>query len=186
MTEHDIVVHNFPACMVGFSIAWGCGKVVFETVYFGICIAGWWVANTFLMKGKDQKPDVRLTVSTEKPNKGGNDPDPKDPKKPSRFVPAPYHTNKKTGQKSPGPNQQEGQEYLDRSYLVVEKGNTQYQRRVGLAKENYIVFDETSKGEFHGHFRSWEKPTSSLEPLSQKMRNVLIRNKVVNSKGKIL
>lgn len=62
VTEHDIVVHNFPACMVGFSIAWGCEKVVFETVYFGICIAGWWVANTFLMKGKDQKSDVGLAI----------------------------------------------------------------------------------------------------------------------------
>lgn len=69
---------------------------------------------------------------------------------------------------------------------MVEKGNTQYQRRVGLAQEKYIVFDETSKGEFHGHFRSWEKPVSSLEPLSQKMRNVLIKNKVVSTKGKVL
>lgn len=186
VSEHDIVVHNFPPCMIGFSIAWGCGAVVFEKFYIGLCIAGLWFANTLLMKGKHEKPKLSLKISTEEPYKGGQDPDPKDPKQKSKFVPAPYHKDKRFGKKSAGPNVEEGQKVLDNSVLVVEKGNTKYQRRVGVTKTDYVVLDETVKNEFHGHYRSWEKPTSGLNPLTPEMRSILIKNKITTAKGKIL
>jgi hypothetical protein len=66
---------------------------------------------------------------------------------------------------------------LENSFQVSENST----RRVGVDMETgeFNIFDEHTEGVFHGHSRSWNE-------LSQAQKNVLIKNKVVNVKGKIL
>lgn len=75
ISSHDIVVHNFPLFFIGFSIAWG-GGISFEGLYFGICIAGWWLGTKLLKNSSDshhKKLDVQPFISY-----GAPDPDPED------------------------------------------------------------------------------------------------------------
>ncbi|RUT71576.1 RHS repeat-associated core domain-containing protein [Flavobacterium cupreum] len=69
------------------------------------------------------------------------------------------------------------QEVLDDSFELP--GNTT--RRVGVDYETgeFNVFDEHSEGKFHGHVRTWNE-------LSQDMKNILLKQKVVTKKGKII
>jgi len=52
-------------------------------------------------------------------------------------------------------------------------------RRVGISDGEIVVFDETSKGVFHGHVRSWSE-------LSEQIKAALRKAGMVNKKGKIL
>lgn len=69
------------------------------------------------------------------------------------------------------------QEVLDDSFELP--GNTT--RRVGVDYKTgeFNVFDEHSEGKFHGHVRTWNE-------LSQDMKNILLKQKVVTKKGKII
>jgi hypothetical protein len=51
-------------------------------------------------------------------------------------------------------------------------------RRVGISNNQFVVFDETSKGVFHGHVRTWAE-------LSQSMQSALRKAGLVTKKGKI-
>ena len=94
------------------------------------------------------------------------------PKSPGQYEKAPYH-NKGNSVKSAAPTN--GQEALNRSVPI--KSTTS--RRVSVDGNNFVVFDETSPGIFHGHTRSWSE-------LTQTMKNALIKSGLANSKGKIL
>ena len=85
---------------------------------------------------------------------------------------ASYHGVKNNGRKNKAPNN--GQEALDNSIPISE--NTT--RRIGISDGEFVVLDETTKGVFHGHVRSWNE-------LSEKMKAVLIKAGKVNKKGKI-
>ncbi len=55
------------------------------------------------------------------------------------------------------------QSALDNSFSI---GNNTT-RRIGVSNGEFVVFDETSSGVFHGHVRQWSE-------LTQRMKNVLI------------
>ena len=80
---------------------------------------------------------------------------------------AEYHSNKTTGRKNAAPK--DGQFALDNSVSIGE--NTR--RRVGLdSNGNFVVFDETSEGIFHGHVRKWNS-SDGMQGLTQEMKNAL-------------
>ena len=91
------------------------------------------------------------------------------------YEPNPKHGSKNNGKANKAP--ENPQEVLDNSFQV-SKNTT---RRVGVDKKTgeFNVFDEHSSGKFHGHTRTWNE-------LSQDMKNVLIKEKQVNVKGKII
>lgn len=88
-----------------------------------------------------------------------------------KYEDASYHHKNSSGQKSSAPK--DGQKALDNSFLVAEKGNTSYQRRIGVSDGQYVVLDQTSEGVFHGHTREWAE-------LTDKMKSILIKE------GKVL
>ncbi len=92
-----------------------------------------------------------------------------------QFEPSPKHGPEKCGDVSAGPK--DGQTALDNSTQV--KGTSP--RRVGVDKANgqIVVLDQTSKGQFHGHVRSWSE-------LSDQQRNALTKAKLVDKRGNIL
>ena len=92
-----------------------------------------------------------------------------------RYEAAPYHGLTRTGRKNPAPTN--GQETLTYS-LQLKSTPT---RRVGVDPDagEYVVFDQTSAGIFHGHVRSW----SELDNL---MRRTLISAGMVDRRGNIL
>lgn len=92
-----------------------------------------------------------------------------------QYVGADYHRQQATATKNPAPRN--GQAALDNSLPVTETST----RRVGIDydAEEFVVFDETSPGEFHGHVRSWEE-------LRDEMKNVLIKSGMVTRRGKII
>jgi hypothetical protein len=93
----------------------------------------------------------------------------------NEYEPAPYHGRVNQGGKSKGPTN--GQDALDSSLQVKDTSP----RRVGIdyATEEFVVFDQTSPGIFHGHVREWAD-------LTDEMRKVLIDAGMANRKGKIL
>jgi len=97
-----------------------------------------------------------------------------------RYEPATYHGNLQSGRKSAGPKN--GQEALDSSLRIKETST----RRVGIdykAKE-FVIFDETGNGVFHGHVRPWNGPKNEALPIDAK--NTLYENGMVDLKGNIL
>ncbi len=81
---------------------------------------------------------------------------------------ADYHSNQTTGRKNPAP--QDGQFALDNS-VPVNSSTTP--RRVGLdTNGDFVVFDETTPGVFHGHLRSWNK-NGALQGLDDNMKKAL-------------
>ncbi|WP_049948120.1 hypothetical protein [Enterocloster clostridioformis] len=80
---------------------------------------------------------------------------------------ADYHSGQTTGRKNPAPK--DGQFALDNSVPIGE--NTT--RRIGLdSNGDFVVFDETSSGVFHGHTRTW-KAEGGNQGLTQEMKNAL-------------
>ena len=86
---------------------------------------------------------------------------------------ADYHGNKNNPVKNKAPNM--GQEALENSVSISP--NTT--RRVGISDGEIVVFDETTKGVFHGHVRSWNE-------LSEPMKAALRKAGMVTKKGKII
>jgi hypothetical protein len=70
-----------------------------------------------------------------------------------------------------------GQSALDMSFEIKATST----RRIGIDYEEgqFVIFDQTSEGVFHGHVRSWAQ-------LDQVQRNVLIRLDLVDRRGNIL
>lgn len=91
------------------------------------------------------------------------------------FEPSSKHGTSDKGNISQGPK--DGQAALDNSVQV--KGTSP--RRVGVDAANgqIVVLDQTSKGKFHGHVRSWDQ-------LTDQMRNSLIKNKMTDRHGNML
>ncbi len=69
-----------------------------------------------------------------------------------------------------------GQDALDASISF----NPNTTRRVGIdyATGNFVIFDETLGGVFHGHIRPWSE-------LTQQMQAALRRSGLVNNRGVI-
>lgn len=86
---------------------------------------------------------------------------------------ADYHGTTNSGRKNKAPIN--GQAALDN--LVSIKDTTT--RRIGISDGEIVVFDETTKGVFHGHVRSWNE-------LTDVMKNALRKADMVNKKGKII
>ncbi|KAB1438062.1 hypothetical protein [Candidatus Galacturonibacter soehngenii] len=86
---------------------------------------------------------------------------------------ADYHGKTNNSVKNKAPNN--GQEALDNS-VSIGKNTT---RRVGISDGEIVVFDETTKGVFHGHVRSWSE-------LSEPMKAALKKAGMVTKKGKII
>ncbi|WP_052598407.1 hypothetical protein [Aureispira sp. CCB-QB1] len=116
-----------------------------------------WIKGLFSKKKRKRAPNAK------KPGEGLN------------FEHNKKHGNEQKGNRGKAPTNP--QKSLENSYELP--GNTT--RRVGVDKETgeFNVFDEHTKGNFHGHVRTWKE-------LSQDMKNTLIKNKVANRKGKIL
>ena len=80
---------------------------------------------------------------------------------------ADYHSGQTTGKKNPAPK--DGQFALDNSVPIGD--NTT--RRVGIdSNGDFVVFDETASGTFHGHVRTWNRNNGN-QGLTQAMKNAL-------------
>ena len=80
---------------------------------------------------------------------------------------ADYHSRQTTGKKNPAPK--DGQFALDNS-VPIGKNTT---RRVGLdSNGDFVIFDETTSGTFHGHVRTW-KNSNGNQGLTAPMKNAL-------------
>jgi hypothetical protein len=88
---------------------------------------------------------------------------------------SPKHGSVAKGNVSPAPVN--GQQALDNSIQVKVTS----WRRVGIDYEErqFVVFDPTRDGIFHGHIRSWTQ-------LDQQQRNALIRDGMADRRGRIL
>lgn len=69
-----------------------------------------------------------------------------------------------------------GQAALDASVQI--KATSPRRIAVDTDAQQFVVFDQTVAGEFHGHVRTWDQ-------LSHEMQSVLRKQGVVNKKGKI-
>ena len=88
---------------------------------------------------------------------------------------ADYHSGQTTGNKNPAPK--DGQFALDNSVPIGS--NTT--RRIGLdSNGNFVVFDETSSGVFHGHVRTWNSANGN-QGLAQAMKNALYKAGYIKS-----
>jgi RHS repeat-associated protein len=92
-----------------------------------------------------------------------------------KYEKAPYHGTENGIMKSKAPA--DGQGALDGSLQVKETSP----RRIGIdyTKNEFVVFDKTLDNIYHGHVRSWAE-------LHQDMKNILIKNGMADSKGKVL
>ena len=104
------------------------------------------------------------------PNSRKPDPDDNKP----RYEQSPKHGKSQRGNVAPAPTN--GQATLDTSVQVRSTSP----RRVGVdpSTGEFVVFDQTTRGVFHGHVRNWDG-------LTQGMRNALIKSGQVNRRGKI-
>jgi hypothetical protein len=91
------------------------------------------------------------------------------------FEPAPYHGRMDKGLKSRGP--MNGQAALESSLQVKASSP----RRVGIDYDSgeFVVFDQTTSGVFHGHVRAWKE-------LTPEMQTILVEAGRVSRRGKIL
>ena len=92
-----------------------------------------------------------------------------------KYKDAPYHGTTGNSIKSARPT--DGQKVLNNSLQIKPTS----ERRIGVDKDTgeFVVFDETLNGEFHGHTRSWNELTTD-------MKNVLIKSGQVKRNGKII
>jgi hypothetical protein len=94
----------------------------------------------------------------------------------SRFEGSPKHPNRQVGRASQGPTN--GQEALDASVAINPSTTT---RRISYDPDadEFVVFDETVAGVFHGHVRKWSE-------LTHNMQRALIEAGVVDRKGRMM
>ncbi|UUZ60532.1 hypothetical protein [Nocardioides sp. B-3] len=91
-----------------------------------------------------------------------------------QFQGSPKHGSSPHGRASAGP--MDGQAALDRSVAISPATTT---RRVSFDADHdqFVVFDETTRGVFHGHVREWSELTPS-------MQTALKRSGIVDRKGR--
>ncbi|SEB59461.1 hypothetical protein SAMN04489844_0627 [Nocardioides exalbidus] len=96
--------------------------------------------------------------------------------KDARFEASPKHGSRPNGRAAAGPRN--GQQALEDSVAVNPSTTT---RRVAYdgKTEEFVVFDETTPGVFHGHVRSWGE-------LSHAMQRALVEAGVVDRKGRAM
>lgn len=177
VSTHDIVVHNFPLCFIGFSIAWGTGTLAFEGLYCGICLAGLWL-GTKLLKGSGYNSDsnrlqIKLFVSSGAP--GPDDDDEWKKKHPhGRYVESPKHHPNARGNVSKPPR--DGQAALDSSFEVVGKDY-----RISVQDGKIIQLMQQRINEYHGYI------VEEWHILSRETKMALINNgyKINPKTGKI-
>ena len=81
---------------------------------------------------------------------------------------AEYHTNISNSVKNAAPI--DGQKALDKSIQIKPTSN----RRVSTEGNNFVIFDDTNNGTFHGHIRSWSE-------LTDEMKSILYKNNFVKT-----
>jgi hypothetical protein len=88
---------------------------------------------------------------------------------------SPKHDQRRTGV---GSQPSDGPGTLGRSVPTSPETTT---RRVGVdpVNQEFVVFDETTQGRFHGHVRTWDQLTPA-------MRSALIKAGLATTKGKII
>jgi RHS repeat-associated protein len=91
------------------------------------------------------------------------------------FQASPKHGGTATGRASAGPVN--GQDALDVSVKV--KSTSPRRGGIDYDANEFVVFDQTSPGVFHGHVRPWAD-------LTQEMRNALIRAGMATRRGDII
>ena len=94
-----------------------------------------------------------------------------DPEDKLKYEKAPYH-NRGNSIKNAAPK--DGQGALDNSIPIGDTTS----RRIGISSEEFVVFDETSPGVFHGHVRTWDELTNT-------MKSIFIKSGKVTKKGRI-
>jgi hypothetical protein len=119
--------------------------------------------------------DAGLVESVANGHKAGKAAVKKATKRASIYEASSKHHPNARGEVSRGPTN--GQKTLENSIQV--KGTSPRRVAVDPATGEFIVFDKTSAGVFHGHVRTWSE-------LTPQMRNVLIKAGQVTKKGKII
>jgi hypothetical protein len=104
-----------------------------------------------------KKAECELVVSNfsggPKKNNKKNDDDDNDEQPFGKYEDAPYHHKNSVGVKSVAPDN--GQDALNRS---IASTNQNSKRRYGVSQSGqYVVFDETSPGLYHGHVVDWNE-----------------------------
>ena len=91
-----------------------------------------------------------------------------------KYEPAPYHGKISNPVKSKAPTNP--QQSLNNSLQIKNTSD----RRIAVDKsvEEFIIFDKTIDNIYHGHVRTWAE-------LTPEMQNILIKNNLVDKKGKI-
>lgn len=74
-----------------------------------------------------------------------------------------------------------GQKALDNSVLV----SCDTPRRVAISDGEIVILDQTRPGLYHGYVRTWIE-LKKAGTAGQKIINALIKNGLVNSRGKFL
>jgi len=113
---------------------------------------------------QQHKSNIKIKQSQTQFTTPPDDPDENKNKKKRTYTGVSYHHQNSrggpSGGKSPAPK--DGQKSLDRSISFKEKGNQKYERRLGVEEDYFVIFDEQSPGEFHGHIESWENLTDTM------------------------
>ncbi|MEO7659497.1 MAG: hypothetical protein ABIV48_07770, partial [Pyrinomonadaceae bacterium] len=145
----------------------------------GPAIGRYTINNQLMMQNKAD--ELAKQVNQSSTWKGGESspadpnsvkPDPDDNK--PRYEESPKHGKAQRGNAAAAPTN--GQSTLNSSTQVRSTSP----RRVGVdpSTREFVVFDQTVRGVFHGHVRSWDG-------LTQQMRNALVKSGQVNRRGKI-
>lgn len=88
-----------------------------------------------------------------------------------------YHGKVGNSTKSKGPIN--GQESLDKSFLLKRK-HTGLQTRLAIQnKDEFVVLNEHVSGKFHGHVRTWKE-------LNPQMQEKFVQLGLTNLSGKVL
>ncbi len=95
---------------------------------------------------------------------------------------APYHHSNSQGYKSRAPSHP--QATLEQS-IVYDPANPRRRVAVDSQTGEFVVFNNTNDGTWHGHVRTWDS-SDEKRGLDQKMKNALIKAGKVTKKGKII
>jgi hypothetical protein len=187
ITEHGIITHNneVQAVSVGSALLTMAAATPLAPVV-GIVrgvLAAATVGTALWSLLHKKKHDTKENFTHSVASSGCSSPPP--PKKPNdddefkknhpygRYEDVGYHKNHHSGQKSPRPL--DGQAALDRSF-PIDKGSD---NRIGISNNQFVALNKTSEGVYHGHVRSWNE-------LSDTMQAILRRQGLVSKKGKII
>lgn len=70
-----------------------------------------------------------------------------------------------------------------KSSIPISENST---RRIGVDYDanEFVIFDETRNGIFHGHSRSWEELNSTMQAVLRKQGLVTKKGKIITEKNK--